>query len=284
MNGCEKYQPMLETYVDGELEVDSVLEVERHLGDCAACQEITRFARALKRSVREVVLHAEQVPPSFRNQLETVLCAERRRLRKRPGLATSWANLVPWVAAAVVLLFVGNARLPRSSASRDAVDNEDLVASKSSSKRPPDIQPALNIDEFLDDFVQYHTEDNEPDVTESLLVPAQFEREVGVPVRVPSLGQYGARWEGGSVVPVRESRAALLRYRLDGHRVTVYVYDSGRMPLRARLEPLVVRDTPVYVGTRRGYTIAASEKLGVGYAVATDLGMRESAELVATMR
>jgi hypothetical protein len=97
------------------------------------------------------------------------------------------------------------------------------------------------------------------------------------------LRQYGALWEGGSVVPVRETNAALLRYKLDGHRITVYVYDSGRMPLRARLEPRVVRNEPVYVGTRSGYSIAAREQRGIGYAVATDLGLNESAELVADM-
>jgi len=46
----------------------------------------------------------------------------------------------------------------------------------------------------------------------------------------------------------------------------------------------VVRNLPVYVGSRRGYSIAALEKRGVGYAVATDLDDRESAELVASIQ
>jgi hypothetical protein len=49
------------------------------------------------------------------------------------------------------------------------------------------------------------------------------------------------------------------------------------------LKPRVVRDRPVFVGTRRGYSIAATEKRGVGYAVATDLNTMESAELVASL-
>ena len=104
-----------------------------------------------------------------------------------------------------------------------------------------------------------------------------------MPVKVPSLSQYGAEWEGGSVVSMAKQsrRAASLRYKLDGHRLTVYVYDASRFPLRATLEPRVVRNMPVYVGTRRGYSIAAAEKRGVGYAVATDLDDTESAEIVA---
>ena len=53
-------------------------------------------------------------------------------------------------------------------------------------------------------------------------------------------------------------------------------------PLRARLEPRVVRELPVYVGTRRGYSIAATEQRGVGYAAAGDLDDEETAELVAS--
>ena len=53
-------------------------------------------------------------------------------------------------------------------------------------------------------------------------------------------------------------------------------------PLRARLEPRVVRDMAVYVGTRRGYSIAAAEQRGVGYAAATDLDDAETAELIAS--
>jgi hypothetical protein len=82
-------------------------------------------------------------------------------------------------------------------------------------------------------------------------------------------------------LPPKSLRAASLRYRLGGHRVTLYVYDSSRFPLRATLEPRVVRNMPVYVGTRRGYSIAAVERRGLGWAVATDLTDRESAELAA---
>ena len=58
---------------------------------------------------------------------------------------------------------------------------------------------------------------------------------------------------------------------------------SCGITFRATLEPRVVRNQPVYVGSRRGYSIAAREQRGLGYAVATDLDDRESAELVASI-
>jgi hypothetical protein len=147
-------------------------------------------------------------------------------------------------------------------------------------------EPAVtaSVDSLIEELVDYHASASVPEVTEPSQI-GNLEPEVGVPVQLPSLNQYGARWEGASVVPMRipqkNLRAASLRYRLGAHRVSLYVYDSTRYPLRATLEPRVVRNMPVYVGSRRGYSIAAVERRGLGWAIATDLTDRESAELVA---
>jgi anti-sigma factor RsiW len=120
------------------------------------------------------------------------------------------------------------------------------------------------------------------DVTEPSLV-RRIEPEVGLNLEPPSLQQYGAQWQGARVVSFKNQRAALMRYNLGGHRISLYVYDSVRMPLRSSLEVRVVGNAPVYVGARRGYSIAAVERRGVGYALMTDLDDRESAELVASI-
>jgi hypothetical protein len=70
---------------------------------------------------------------------------------------------------------------------------------------------------------------------------------------------------------------------MGGHHVTLYVYNSSRVPIETRLKPITVRNEPVYVGSRRGVSIAATEHRGVGYAIATDLNDDESAELVAAV-
>jgi hypothetical protein len=46
------------------------------------------------------------------------------------------------------------------------------------------------------------------------------------------------------------------------------------------LQQRLVRERPVYVGQRGGYSIAAAERSGIGYALATDLNDVESANLV----
>jgi anti-sigma factor RsiW len=140
-----------------------------------------------------------------------------------------------------------------------------------------------SVEKLLEDLVANHQRASGPQFIEPGVLP-QLEPEVGVPVKAPNFKPFGARWEGGSVVPVSNQHAASLRYRIAGHRLTVYVYDASRMPVRTTLEQRMVRDEPVYVGSRHGVSIAATERNnGVGYAVATDLNNDESAELVASI-
>jgi anti-sigma factor RsiW len=270
---CRRIAPLLDVFGDGELPADRVLDVEQHLVDCEACGERVRFDAAVKASVRRAVSQRVQPSPAFQARLVAALAAERAR-EARADERDEPANVarplrwrLPLAAAAAAGVIIGPIRSAQSP--------EQPARFESS------LSTASSVDQLIDEFVQNHAKPLAPAVTEPSLIP-QMEPEVGVPVRMPRLHQYGAHWEGGSVLPTPKSnrRAASFRYRLDGHRVTLYVYDSQRFPLRATLEPRVVLDQPVYVGNRQGYTLAAVEKRGVGYAVTTDLNDRESAELV----
>jgi hypothetical protein len=182
-----------------------------------------------------------------------------------------WKSIVPVAAAAAVVMVYAASKNNRTT---------DVAASRAAMYQSS--SPA-SIEKLLEDLVSNH-ERSSPQFTEQGLLP-QLEPEVGVPVRLPNFKQYGARWEGVSVVPVSNQRAASLRYRIAGHKLTVYVYDAARLPVRGTLQQRLVRGTePVYVGSRHGVSIAATERSnGVGYAVATDLNKDESAELVASI-
>jgi anti-sigma factor RsiW len=327
MSPCRCWQPLLETFVDGELPPDKVLEVEQHLEECSNCTERVRFEAALRSSVRRCVRAATCSTPALEQRICAALAAERQRERERER-AIAWhrqrdehSTMLPWrtivpVAAAAALtltwaissdqsaddLSQQRHRVRSSQAQGDDPllsdelarrglrdDGDDVQATRSQRLANIDVSPVTtptfaatmaNVDQLIDEFVNHHAQAPSPAITEPGLVQ-HLEPEVGVPVKLPSLQQYGARWEGGDVM--RNHRAASLSYRLGSHRVTLYVYNSARFPLRATLEPRVVRNEPVYVGTRRGYSIAAVERRGLGYAVTADLDDRESAELVASI-
>lgn len=276
MSNCRHVITRLDAYADGELAPEQVLEIEAHLEDCSSCGTRLSLHHAVRKSLRRAVQAAAVPSDAFRERLVAQLRAETVRHEALPHLAAgrrgamlSWNSILPLAAAAAIALFWS------------ARTNNDARVAKAPSVHNASAD-AVNVDQILEDLVNRHIDRQEPSVTEPELL-GEMEPEVGVPVRAPSLAQYGARWEGGSVVPVRNQRAASLRYQVSGHRMTLYVYNSERFPLNTRLTKRVVRNEPVYTGWKRGYSIAATERRGVGYAVATDLGEDEGAEIVASL-
>lgn len=231
----------------------------------------------------------------------------------------SWRTIMPLVAAACALFWVNMKRTQPSPAqladgrlvNAHASESQSPLAQSPLSAKSPNLKLVSNesealkaqqasiadtagLEDVLDELIDYHSAPPASQTTEARLVP-QMERDVGVRVHLPSFE--GARWasnkdlrslgvpqwQGATVVPVRNQRAAYFRYNVGGHWVTLYMYNSGRFPVHRKLEERVVREVPVYVGERRGYSIAARERKGIGYAVATDFNDTDSAELVASI-
>ncbi len=275
MNAARRIEPLVDPYVDGELSPEKMVEVEQLMLDSEDFREQVLLSQALKASLRDA-REFDSPSTDFEARIRGALAAERVREESLEGRANGralpWKYILPLAAAAGFALVLG--------AQGEHTDTSSATASTELKVMPTSGPTAMGIDELVDELVSHHAAPPEPEVTEPLLVEG-FERRVGVPVHAPTgLKDYGAQWVSGSVVPVRNQKAASFRYRLGAHRVTVYVYDSERVPVRYILKPRLVRNTAVYMGQRRGYTIAAVERRGVGYAVATDLDEPESAELV----
>jgi len=270
---CHAIVLLLEPFIDGELSPEKVLEVEQHLRGCTGCVERVRLSEALRGSLRRVVEPSSVPTDAFRARLASAIEAARQREWEARVLERqieqsrmlSWRTILP-VAAAAALTLVWAA----------SANNDMQVSSNKHQYARVD-----NVDDLIEGFVAHHVS-SPPEVMSSTLLP-EFDRQVGVPVRVPSLTRYGANWEGVSVVPIRNQRAASFRYKIGSHKVTLYMYDSARFPIEKRLERRQVGDTAVYVGSRRGYSIGATDSRGVGYALASDLNDAETAELVAAL-
>ena len=229
MSNCRHFVPLLEPFRDGELSPSEVVEVETHLVECERCAERLQLGEAVRVSLKQVVREAAPVTESFEERIRLALAAEREREERRdaPGEAQvrmlSWRSIVPVAAAAAVVMVYAASTNNRTT---DVASSRATMYQSSS--------PA-SIEKLLEDLVTNH-ERSSPQFTEQGLLP-QLEPEVGVPVRLPNFKQYGARWEGVSVVPVSNQRAASLRYRIAGHKLTVYVYDAARLPVRALSDP-----------------------------------------------
>lgn len=285
MTRCHEIRPYLEAFVDDELSTDNALRVREHLGSCRYCAEEVYLTRALKRTVRDVVLEDARPSPEFMARLSQVLADESKR-QAQTETRTPWQRrVVPMAMAAAALAalsfsdagWLKQGWLGRFGAAQASAETQDSTAGT--------LTASINPQNIIDQLVHYHQVPIEPEVTDRSAL-LRFEPQVGVPMRVPELQQYGARFLGASIVPVERSRAVSLRYHLGEHRVTVYLFNPQTVPVRSvqDLQLRVIGGRPIFVGMRNGYSIAALEQRGVGYMIATDLDDLESAELLASIR
>lgn len=270
---CQKVGALLEAYVDGELTPDQTLEVEQHLAECGACTEEVRFELSLRRSLQRVVHVTPNPEAALRRRVMVALAEERGVVPQASWMSRTvrwphWRGVTAFAAAAVITLMW-------TSRGDESLTNSALRAGAAGIGRAD----ATEVEHLIDDLVNEHAATSRPDVR-SLQMARTFEQEVGIPIRVPQLRQVEAAWIGGKLVAPGGQQMAAFQYDVAGHRVTVYMFDPRRSPVRAQLEARVFRDTPVYQGRHRGYSIAAIERQGVGYVVATDLGDDESAEII----
>lgn len=267
---CQEIRPYLEAFSDQELSPERTLDVERHVAQCESCQAEVEMSRTLAIVTRSAV---SEVPccPDFQARLCRSLAEERRR-QEAPAVPAprplTWRTISPIAAAAAMALLFGAAQRQGS----DGV-TRPLIASTEN--------------QLMDVLLRHHSAPPPTPALSALDLVQRMEPRLGFPVHPPNLERYGARFVGASLVNVDQTPAASLHYSMtNGRRLTFYVYDPEKLPLRAAvrtLHPRVVQNQAVFVGHRRGYSIATCERHGVGYAVTTELGDAESAELVAAL-
>ena len=271
---CAVFSPQISSYVDGELDPGHNVDVEGHALRCSTCAERIKFLQTMRASLKRTA--NVPAPEAMRARIEAAMVAERSRIRTADREVFTGPKLIGWkyaaalAAAATVVLSVA------------AVKNREDVAAVGAT-RAATVDTSLGFDSLLDELVALHANPLPPETTNPEEL-TRFDPLVGVPVRRPAFQPLGASFNGARVHAMRERRAALLHYTVEGnHRMTVYVFDPRSVRLQAtRLEHRVVRERPVYVGKMRGYSVAAAEKSGVGYALATDLDYERSAQLVLT--
>ena len=271
---CALFSTQISSYVDGELDPGHIVDMEAHALRCGQCTERIRFLQTMRTSMKRT--SQMRAPEAFRARMEAAMLAEKERRRTADREAFGGAKLVGWkyaaalAAAATVVLSVAAAKNRQDTATTGPT-------------RTMAVESSTGFDSLLDELVALHANPLPPETTNPEEL-TRFDPLVGVPVRRPAFQPLGANFRGARVHAMNERRAALLQYTMEGnHRMTVYVFDPRAVVMQAtRLQPRVVRERPVYVGKLRGYSVAAAEKGGVGYALATDLDDDHSAQLVLT--
>lgn len=283
---CQPFRHLLGAYVDGQLEPATVLAIEEHLEECDECRERVSFQRAVGISVKRAV-RTERMPEGARSRLAAALEAARveRDEHDVPAPARDARDSAPspvtffpartrhiirsavplTAAAALALLWGASAQGPFTRAAMSSA-----AAANATGKQ------------LLEELVHEHSVPLPPERTDPQDL-RDFERYVGVPVR-PRVFEKATntRLVGGRVLPMHQERAAMLQYEVgsgaDAKRVSVLVYDPRRIQVGSSdLAPRTVGTAEVRVGRERGYSVAVTQRDGVGYAAASEI---DSAQLV----
>ena len=278
INGCRDHARMLSGYLDGELEAGKLIEIDEHVGSCEKCREEVQLLRAMHGSLKRVV--RTPAPSGLRERIGNAMAAERQREdartdaedealgAKAPVVSlASWRTMVPLATAAALALFWG-------------------AATRGTQARPYEARAGFG-DDLLAQFVADHASPLPPEARDAAAVRG-LERYVGVPVRPGSFERSGARLVGARVVPLQAQRAAMLQYVVgtgdQTARISVLVYDAQKIQLGdANLAPRAIGTAEVRVGSERGYAVAAAQRGGVGYIVASDLDPDRNAQLAAAV-
>lgn len=306
-------------YADGELEPSRAVEVEQHLAVCRSCREEVELIASMRRSLRRSATRSA-TPSTFAERMQALAAleiakapapsmrdvesVEARSPKAEPSTAESgprlrarlsWAVTVAVAAAAgFVVAFLGSKSDKALVATGLKVQDTRPMVTVSHRGEVDDRREAF--ESLIDRLVTFHANPLPSEVDNIDDAVKRFEPYVGVHMRGTSLRRpAGAKFSGGRIYDIEFPRpvaaasdtsanrryTAEFRYTMQGHRITVYVFDSHAMPIRAsRLKPRVVQSLPVYVGRVRGFSVVAAEKSGIGYAMASDFDDDRSAQLV----
>lgn len=299
VSACKAFAPWLSAHIDGELDAVHCSELDAHLGCCVQCREELALLRALRGSLKRRA--SARAPQALRERVLSALAESSDRAAgeqpaavaqvavvapgSRPSLEPGPQNesrpqlirmrfAVPLAAAAIFALVFAAIRSRTPSG-----EVAEAVATA-----VPASEQALET--LLDDLVTQHADPLPPETTDPNGLE-RFNPLVGVRLKRPEFQPYGARYVGARLQALRERRAAMLQFVMDGQRrVTMYIFNPRRVPVFAAetqphyLHQRAVDARRVYVGHMRGFAVAASENDGIGYALAGDISDDESAQLV----
>ncbi len=270
---------MLGSYLDGEIDASKLIEIEEHVDGCEACREEVRLLQAMRGSLKRVVRSAAST--GLRDRIGNAMAAERTREDLRSegaavgalaggafsvGIPSRQTTVHLATAAAIALIWGAATR-----GGQAAVTANETHAGFG--------------DDLMAELVAEHSQPLPPEVTNAQAVQG-LERYVGVPVHPRNFERGGAHLVGGRVVPLQSQRAAMLQYIVgsgdNARRVSILVYDAQKIQVgNANLEPLAVGSAEIRVGREKGYSVAAAQRAGVGYLLASDLDPDESAQIAA---
>lgn len=255
---CRALRLQCAAYADDELGVDAVLEVERHLDECAVCRRAVGRQQHLSRALRE--LHpADELPIGFEPRIRFALFGPTavRRTAIAGALVLAAAGYLAWNGGAAFRAPAHDAR-----PGLDPLRSDTLVADSA-----PAVAAAAALHREVDDGA----------------VPLELmSREVAavnawLHTRVPFAGAIGdpgsdaIQLAGATRVMLGAHPAGLVRYRSNGRTISLFLmaepaWSEGAAPVR-------VGDVDFRIFQRRGLDLIGWSHASVSYLLVSEDGL-----------
>ena len=241
---CDDSGELLDSYVDGELDLVNHLQIEQHLKECADCAQAHNNLVALRSAIADDSFYY-QAPGDLRARLRTSLKATEPESRRASIWKWKW---IPVLAVASVLVAVMLAAL---TLVRPSQTNEDLVAKEVVSAHIRSMMPGHLMDVPSTD---QHT------------VKPWFDGKLDFAPPVTDLSAQGFPLTGGRLDYV------------DGRPVAALVYGRRLHVINLFIFPTQERDAQNRVLDRQGYNVIHWNKAGMSFWAVSDVNVGDLQE------
>lgn len=240
---CRIAAPLLQLYLDGELDRSSIAELESHIDGCPDCRRELGLLDEVRRAVREIAPRY-RAPAALRARVASLAGQQKRARRDRSR--APWMVFAASMAAAMLVSFA--TALWVIDAGVDSGASENLVVRDLVAAHLRALAAASPVDVVSSDR---HT------------VKPWFAGRIGAAPPVPDFAAQGFDLVGGRIDYVGERRVAAVVYRHRQHLIDVYFLPGA---------PTTPHSTEVQ---RLGYTLIRADIEGQAAWIVSDLDAQE---------
>lgn len=240
-------------YLDGELDLAGVLDLERHLEECPRCAEVLAAQRAMQQAIGAADLRFRPTLPQARRLRRTLGAPPAAAWWRQPQLRSIAALLL--VAVGAVAGWSAGRRWPAPAAPRTS-------ASPASLENPATPENPAIIEQVLASHLRAQLAGHPEDVVSSdrHTVKPWFTGHIDYSLPVIDLAAQGFPLRGGRLDYVGARPVAALVYQAGNHLVSVLVWPADR-------------DAAPGSAAAAGGAVAASSRRGFGLRRWSQAGM-----------
>jgi anti-sigma factor RsiW len=246
---CDKVQLLIDGYLDGQLDLERNLEIEAHLGTCAACGPVRQNAVELRSAIKDEVPYF-RAPRGLEKNVRAMIHKQAPTTSRAGALSWQWVG----VAAAVVLLVFGGARLGTNwfGPSHEQLIAQEIVTSHIRSLMANHLSDVVSTDQ--------HT------------VKPWFDGKLDFAPPVVNLEQAGFPLVGGRLDYADGRPVAALVYKQRLHYINLFVWPSTER-----------QNERVVAEVRGGYNLLHWTQGGMTFWAVSDLATDELRTFVALL-